>query len=102
MVLTEKDYDIEGILDNILNIIVNCKYDYKIALNENSFTRLMNNINKQNGISSTEYVAHRSKFTHKSKHDKSFYDKDTIIKIEKEDRTFLSGIVKVSDRNVDL
>lgn len=27
LVLTEKDYDIEGILDNILNIIVNCKYD---------------------------------------------------------------------------
>ena len=89
-------------LINILNIIVNCKYDYKIALNENSFTRLMNNINKQNGISSAEYVAHRSKFTHKSKYDKSFYDKDTIIKIEKSDGTFSSGIVRVSDHDVDL
>ena len=33
---------------------------YKIVLNEDSFTRLMNNINKQNDILSAEYVAHRS------------------------------------------
>lgn len=98
-------YDIDVTLSNIYSFIIEHQESptYKIAVNEDAFSKLMNTINKRQCVSSPEYITQNVRFTNKSKTDKSFYDKDTIIEIKKEDgRSIISGIIRISDHDVDL
>jgi hypothetical protein len=49
LAITEKDYDIESILQNIFNLIVYYQEDNydNMALNEDVFDYLMNKVNRQ-------------------------------------------------------
>lgn len=103
VVCESEGYDIDNIIFNILDFIskYSCqKNDYKIAINESIWDKLMAKNKKDNGLEPSEYVAIKTKYNYKSA--ESFYDTKTEIGIEVSPGIFEKGIIRISNHPVDL